>query len=56
MLKRSGLMIFDDYLWRFYKDDNDNPAAAVNAFLKRNKGAYRVVRAYWQLIIEKTAA
>lgn len=53
-LKIGGLMIFDDYLWRLYPRANDNPAAAINAFLRLKKGAYRLVRVYAQLIIEKT--
>jgi len=27
-------MIFDDYLWQYYPKDIDNPAAAINCFLK----------------------
>ena len=34
MLKSGGVMIFDDYLWRYYSKDIDNPAAAINVFLK----------------------
>ncbi len=54
MLKVGGLMIFDDYLWRYYPEAIDNPAAAISAFLRLKKGSYRLVRVYAQLIIEKT--
>jgi predicted O-methyltransferase YrrM len=54
MLKIGGLMIFDDYLWRWYPRAIDNPAAAINAFLRLKKGSYRLVRVYAQLVIEKT--
>lgn len=54
-LRVGGIMIFDDYLWRFYPRLEDNPAAAINAFLRLKKGCYKVVNVYWQLIIEKTA-
>jgi predicted O-methyltransferase YrrM len=54
MLRVGGLMIFDDYLWRYYPRAADNPAAAINLFLTLKKGAYRIVRLYYQLIIQKT--
>ena len=47
-------MIFDDYFWRYYPRAIDNPAAAINVFLKFKKGSYKIVRLYWQIIIEKT--
>jgi hypothetical protein len=34
VLKTGGVMIFDDNLWRYYKKPSDNPAAAINTFLK----------------------
>jgi predicted O-methyltransferase YrrM len=54
MLKVGGLMIFDDYLWRWYPRAMDNPAAAIHAFLRLKKGSCKIVRVYEQLIIEKT--
>jgi predicted O-methyltransferase YrrM len=55
MLKVGGLMIFDDFLWRWYPRVTDNPAAAIHAFLRLKKGSYKLVRVYEQLIIEKTS-
>lgn len=55
LLKVGGIIIFDDYLWRYYPRAIDNPAIAINAFLRIKKGSYKVVRVYEQLIIEKTA-
>lgn len=52
-LKIGGLMIFDDYFWRFYEREMEDPGAAVNGFLNVKKGAYRVVRVY-KIVIEKT--
>jgi len=54
-LKVGGIMIFDDYFWHYYPRAIDNPAAAINVFLRLKKGSYRIVRVYWQIIIEKTA-
>jgi hypothetical protein len=53
MLKIGGIMIFDDYLWQYYPKNINNPAAAINVFLKLKQGSYKVVRVYYQLIIEK---
>jgi predicted O-methyltransferase YrrM len=52
-LKVGGIMIFDDYLWRYYKNPMSNPAAAINAFLRLHEGSYRVVRVYYQIAIQK---
>ena len=54
MLRTGGVIIFDDYLWRYYRRAVDNPAAAINAFLRLKKGSYKLFRVYAQLIIEKT--
>lgn len=55
LLNVGGIMIFDDYLWGYYPRAIDNPAAAVNAFLRLKKGSYKLILVYEQLIIEKTA-
>ena len=55
MLKVGGVMIFDDYMWQYYPNSINNPAAAINCFLKLKKGSYKVVRTYYQLIIKKTS-
>lgn len=54
-LKVGGLMIFDDYFWFYYPRVIDNPAAAINAFLRLKAGSYRLVSVSQQLVIEKTA-
>ena len=52
LLKVGGLIIFDDYMWKGYNDPRDNPASSINAFLRLKKGEHRIVRVYYQLIIE----
>ena len=53
-LNKGGIMIFDDYFWgAFYKKPLDNPAGAINAFLKLKKGEYKLIAVYGQLIIQK---
>jgi predicted O-methyltransferase YrrM len=55
MLKVGGVMIFDDYLWRGYKNTMSNPAAAINLFLKIKKKNYRIIRVYYQIAIVKVS-
>lgn len=50
-----GLIIFDDYIWRYYPQARHNPAGAVNALLRIKRGAYELVAVYEQLIIRKIA-
>lgn len=54
-LKVGGVMILDDYLWQYYPRVTENPATAINAFLHVVEGRYRLVLAYYQLAIVKTA-
>lgn len=53
LLKTGGVMIFDDYLWRYYKKPSDNPGAAINSFLILKKGQYKIICMYYQIAIEK---
>lgn len=52
-LKVGGLMVFDDYLWAYYKQTLDNPAAAIHAFLKLKKGSYQFLAVGYQVWIQK---
>lgn len=56
MLKVGGIMVFDDYFWRYYPQALDNPAAAINIFLRVKKGSYKIIKLYYQIAIIKTAA
>lgn len=53
VLKKGGLMIFDDYLWKYYNDSSDNPALAINLFLNFKRKKIQVLDVYHQLIIRK---
>jgi len=53
MLKIGGIMVFDDYLWQHYKKAIDNPAAAINLFLKLKKDSYRLIQVNYQVTIMK---
>jgi adenylate kinase family enzyme len=51
-LRQNGLLIFDDYFWRFY-EDGKNPISAINYFLKKNKGKFKIEFLTTQLAIKK---
>lgn len=53
LLKVGGIMIFDDYFWGYYNKPIDNPAGAVNAFLRLKEGAFKIECIYGQLILKK---
>jgi predicted O-methyltransferase YrrM len=53
LLAKGGVIVFDDYLWRFYPSVRDNPAAAINAFLRMKKGEYKILDVYEQLCLKK---
>lgn len=54
-LKVGGVMILDDYLWRYYPRTSEDPAMAINGFLRLIEGRYRLVMVYYQLVLVKTA-
>lgn len=54
-LKVGGIMILDDYLWRYYPRSSENPARAINGFLRLVEGRYSLIMAYRQLALIKTS-
>jgi predicted O-methyltransferase YrrM len=56
LLKKEGIMIFDDYEWKFLgrkKYDIDSPRIAIDTFLSVFEGQYRLLSKGRQVIIEK---
>lgn len=53
MLKVGGLIIFDDYFWIHYKMDIDNPAGAINAFLRLKRHQLEIICFDYQIIVRK---
>ena len=41
-LKENGFLICDDYTWNFYPNIKDNPCYAINSFLKKIDGEYKL--------------
>lgn len=52
-LNVGGILIFDDFLWIYYKNLLDNPAGAINNFLRLKKGQYKILSVDYQLTIQK---
>ena len=42
ILKKNGILILDDYFWIGYSKIEENPAFAINQFLKEISGKYKV--------------
>ena len=55
MLKVGGLLIMDDYLWNYYKEPMDNPAGAINCFLRMKRKHLKVICSDYQLAIRKVS-
>lgn len=53
-LNNNGIIIFDDYMWEFFKDIKDNPCFAINSYLKQIKNKYKILKiTNSQLFIKK---
>lgn len=55
LLKKGGIMIFDDYKWKFPGDvdDIESPGMAVDAFLSIFRKEYKLLLKEYQVVIEK---
>jgi predicted O-methyltransferase YrrM len=53
MLKAGGVLIFDDYFWTYYDPEIDNPAGAINAFLRMKRHRLEILSFDYQLIVRK---
>jgi predicted O-methyltransferase YrrM len=53
LLKKGGIMIFDDYLWFGMKTYIDNPKPAIDAFLEIYADKITVLYKGYQVLIEK---
>ena len=52
-LKTGGIMIFDDFLWSYYSDINQNPIVAIKKFVNNNFFKLKIISINYQLIIMK---
>lgn len=52
-LKSGGVLIFDDYLWRYYQEERKNPASAINYFLLQKAGEIDLLFMDAQVVVRK---
>lgn len=53
LLKKNGILIFDDYGWRLYKNPLLRPDLAIDAFLLIFKNQYKLLHKRYQVAIQK---
>jgi predicted O-methyltransferase YrrM len=54
VLKKNGILILDDYFWKGYAKIEENPAFAINQFLKEANNKYEVANfSKYQLFLRK---
>lgn len=54
ILKKNGILILDDYFWTGYKNLQQNPAFAINKFLKQINHEYKIIKlTKFQLYLKK---
>lgn len=53
VIKKNGLIIFDDYNWFYYKNLFLNPSHAINLFIKKNKINFEILYVGTLFIIRK---
>lgn len=53
LLKKGGIMIFDDYMWEWKLPPQDRPKIAIEAFLRIFKNELQVLHREYQIIIKK---
>lgn len=53
LLKRGGILIFDDYAWNMCQDALLNPKIAIDAFLSIYDKQYELLDMHYQVIIKK---
>jgi predicted O-methyltransferase YrrM len=53
LLKKGGVMIFDDFLWGQDRPDKEKPFVPLEAFLKSFEGQIEVLEKGYQLIVKK---
>ena len=48
-LDKDGIIIFDDYIFNFYKNKKHNPISAINKFLKKFNDNFEIVAVFRQV-------
>lgn len=54
LCKVGGIIIFDDYKWKAYKEDFNNPKQGIDSFIKNYNNELEIIYNSYQLWIRKT--
>lgn len=52
LLKPKGVILFDDYEWKYSANQNDNPAVAIDRFLREQAGKFVDRYRGYQLLVQ----
>lgn len=52
-LKINGIIIMDDFLWKYYEDINQNPIGAIKKFLFDNFFRVKILNINYQFVIQR---
>ena len=54
VLNKNGILIFDDFIWKFFEKIEDNPCFVINAYLKDLNKEFKILKvSNSQLFIKK---
>ena len=53
LLKRGGILAFDDYTWMLPDTPNDRPGIAIEAFMSTHRETTELIHIGWQLFLLK---
>ena len=53
VLNKNGYLIFDDFLWIFYSNINENPMGGIKRFIKENFNKIKIRSINYQIILQK---
>lgn len=53
ILEVNGILILDDYVWAYYDEPKQNPAYAINIFLKKYYKSLKILNMRQQVVVQK---
>ena len=53
VLNKGGLIIFDDFMWDYFKKINDNPIGGIKIFFKKKFFEVKILSISYQIILQK---
>lgn len=53
ILNKNGYLVFDDFLWKYYKQKSNNPINAIKLLIKNNNYNLKILFTSYQIILKK---